>query len=199
MTTKKMLSMTAIIAVATIVASVSIVSALSVCESPNCMEITREDGTYKLTDSALAEFHDINGRQTDYIALKEQLQYLPENIQPIYIVVEGDKNTISKFVSEYSVNAELGKSTDTYTQAAGTISKANLEKYYNSVSFDDFLASGIHVAHAGGYENDEGKIGNGPLPLTIEQQNSIGSITDEFADNKVDELLRTSLDVEKTQ
>ncbi len=195
----KTISILTIIAVVGIITSVSVVGALTVCESPGCLKIQHDEDTYKLTGDALREYHDINGRQIDFIALKEQLRYLPTNTPPIYIVVEGGKDSVSKFISEYGLDVELGKSTDNYIAQAGTINLISLQKYYDTVSFDDFVESDIHIAHAGGYQTDDGKIGNGPLPLTLGQQNSIGLMTDSFADDKISEMIRTSSDVEKVQ
>jgi len=197
--TTKTISILAIVAMAGIITSVSVASALSICESPNCMQIQQGEDTYKLRGDALAKYNDIQTRSIDFIALKEQLKLVPDTIGPIFIVLDGDKNEIEKFVSTYSVDVKTQKSTNTFLSLVGTTSKANLEKYFNTVSHDNYIASGFGIAHLGSHTDENGTIGNGALPLTLEQQNTIGSLSDGFANQKVIELLQTSVGVEKIQ
>lgn len=197
--TTKMLPILAIITVAAIVTSVSVASALSICESPNCMQIRQGEDTYKLRGDALVKYNDIQTRSIDFIALKEQLKFVPDSIGPIFIALDGDKNEVEQFVSSYSVDIKSQKSTDTFVSLVGTTSKQNLEKYFNNVSHDDYINSGFGIAHLGTHTDENGTIGNGSLPLTLEQQNLIGSLSDGFANQKVVELLLTSDGVEKIQ
>ncbi|MDH5462750.1 MAG: hypothetical protein OEW49_00375 [Nitrosopumilus sp.] len=163
------------------------------------MQIQQGEDTYKLRGDALAKYNDIQTRSIDFIALKEQLKLVPDTIGPIFIVLDGDKNEIEKFVSTYSVDVKTQKSTNTFLSLVGTTSKANLEKYFNTVSHDNYIASGFGIAHLGSHTDENGTIGNGALPLTLEQQNTIGSLSDGFANQKVIELLQTSVGVEKIQ
>ena len=198
-TTKKTVSILAILAMAGIITSVSVASALSVCESPNCMEIQQGEDTYKLHGTALEKYNDIQVRSIDFIALKEQLKFVPDSIGPIFVALDGDKKGIENFVSAYSVDVKASKNTDTYASIVGTTSKADLVKYFNEVSHDQYIDSGFGIAHLGSHTDENGTIGSGALPLTLEQQNLIGSMSDRFAEQKVIELLQTSPGVERIQ